>query len=165
MRTHAVDMANPQHISYAGHHALRKGRASLAHHIYLVTAVTHERKPVFADSRAAHIACRCFHDEIRLTTARLLAWVLMPDHAHWMLQLGEGETLPDVVARLKSVSSHEVNRKLKRQGKLWAHAYHDRALRHDDDMLAAARYIVANPLRAGLVRRIGDYPWWNAIWL
>ena len=30
---------------------------------------------------------------------------------------------------------------------------------------AAARYIVANPLRAGLVKQIGDYPLWDAIWL
>ena len=160
-RFYVADMAN----TLPGHRALRKGRVSLAHHIYLVTAVTSAREPVFADPRAADIACRCFHAGNRLTATRLLAWVLMPDHAHWLLQLGEGETLPDTVARLKSVSSHEVNRLLKRQGRLWAHAYHDRALRHDDDMLAVARYIVANPIRAGLVRRVGDYPWWNAIWL
>jgi hypothetical protein len=28
-----------------------------------------------------------------------------------------------------------------------------------------ARYIVANPLRAGLVSRVGHYPFWNAVWL
>ena len=28
-----------------------------------------------------------------------------------------------------------------------------------------ARYIVANPLRAGLVERVGDYPYWDAVWL
>jgi hypothetical protein len=28
-----------------------------------------------------------------------------------------------------------------------------------------ARYVVANPLRAGLVKRLGDYPLWDAIWL
>jgi hypothetical protein len=32
-------------------------------------------------------------------------------------------------------------------------------------VLNAARYIVANPLRAGLTRRLGDYPLWDAIWL
>ena len=29
----------------------------------------------------------------------------------------------------------------------------------------ASRYVVANPLRAGLVERIGDYPYWNAVWI
>jgi hypothetical protein len=28
-----------------------------------------------------------------------------------------------------------------------------------------ARYIIANPIRAGLVERAGDYPLWDACWL
>ena len=42
---------------------------------------------------------------------------------------------------------------------------YDHALRADEDVLAAARYIVANPLRAGLVGSIRDYPFWDAVWL
>jgi hypothetical protein len=38
-------------------------------------------------------------------------------------------------------------------------------LRRQDDVRAVARYIVANPLRAGLVRDIGDYSHWDAVWL
>jgi hypothetical protein len=38
-------------------------------------------------------------------------------------------------------------------------------MRKDQDLQVAARYIVANPLRAGLVKRVGDYPLWDAIWL
>ncbi|MEQ7866160.1 transposase, partial [Xanthomonas sp. WHRI 8393] len=34
-----------------------------------------------------------------------------------------------------------------------------------DDLRLAARYLIANPLRAGLVERVGDYPFWDAIWL
>ena len=32
-------------------------------------------------------------------------------------------------------------------------------------MKTMARYIIANPLRAGLVEHIGQYPLWDAIWL
>jgi hypothetical protein len=38
-------------------------------------------------------------------------------------------------------------------------------LRQDEDVARVARYVVANPLRAGLVKRIGDYPLWDAAWL
>jgi len=41
----------------------------------------------------------------------------------------------------------------------------DHALRTDENLLNVARYIIANPLRAGLVTRIGDYPLWDSIWL
>lgn len=95
----------------------------------------------------------------------MLAWVLMPDHAHWLLQLGDVERLGDVVGRLKSASSRHANQCFSRTGSLWAKAFHDHALRKEQDLQAAARYLVANPLRAGLVKRIGDYPFWNAVWV
>ena len=35
----------------------------------------------------------------------------------------------------------------------------------DEDLAGVARYIVANPLRAKLVRALADYPFWDAVWL
>ena len=48
---------------------------------------------------------------------------------------------------------------------VWQRGFHDYALGVDKDIVHVARYIVANPLRAGLVSRIGDYPLWDAKWL
>ena len=95
----------------------------------------------------------------------MLAWVLMPDHLHGVLQLGERDKLDLVVSRLKSASARHANRVLRRTGGIWVKAFHDHALRNDEDLLDAARYVVANPVRAGLVPRVGDYPFWNAVWL
>src|SRR5690606_22779756 len=97
-----------------------------------------------------------------LRDSGMIAWVLMPDHAHWLLQLGSGAGLSELVGTLKSASSRAVSRAGGPSGRLWAPGFHDRALRDDQSLIAVARYIVANPLRAGLVERIGDYPFWNA---
>jgi REP element-mobilizing transposase RayT len=148
-----------------GHHALRKGRISLPHQVYLVTTATWQRQPVFLDFRAACTACRCFEDNTLLGDARMLAWVLMPDHVHWLVQVGEKESLSTVVNRLKSASGRLVNRRIGKQGPLWQKAFHDHALRAEEDLRKAARYMVANPLRAGLVQEIFDYPFWNAVWI
>jgi hypothetical protein len=51
------------------------------------------------------------------------------------------------------------------EGPVWQSGFHDRALRHDEDLLDAARYIVANPLRAGLVKSLRMYSHWDACWL
>jgi hypothetical protein len=48
---------------------------------------------------------------------------------------------------------------------LWQRGFHDHALRQDDDLAAAARYVIANPVRRGLVKRVADYPHWDAVWL
>jgi len=148
-----------------GHQALRKERVSLPNHAYLITTITINRQRFFDEFNVGCAAVRCFENTAILGDAKMLAWVLMPDHAHWLLQLGEMDELCIVVNRLKSSSSRLANRILDRQGMLWEAAYHDHALRADEDLLNIARYIVDNPLRAGLVQRIGDYPFWNAIWL
>ncbi len=148
-----------------GHAALRNGRVSICHSAYLITTTTQNRTPLFIHFPAASSAARCFEDATLLRESRMLAWVLMPDHVHWLLQLGESDSLGEVIGRLKSASSRHTNRTLNRTGPLWSKAFHDHALREEEDLQAVARYIVANPLRAGLVKRVGDYPFWNAIWL
>ncbi len=148
-----------------GHAALRRRRTSIAQQIYHVTVATNDRQPVFLDFDAACAAARCHYDKRCLKETAMLAWVLMPDHAHWLLQLGEHDSLPAIVTRLKCSIARNVNRELGRQGHLWGRAFHEHTLRGERDLLATARYIVANPLRAGLVARIGAYPFWNAVWL
>jgi putative transposase len=148
-----------------GHRALRKGRVSLPWQVYLVTTATHGRRPVFLDFFAGCAVGRCSEDPLLLGDARMLAWVLMPDHVHWLLQLGERDDLSTVINRLKSSSSRQANRVLGQNGAIWQKSFHDHALRAEEDIRKVARYIVANPLRAGLVEQINDYPFWNAIWL
>jgi len=93
-----------------------------------------------------------------------MAWVVMPDHVHWLLEL-KSATLSTLMQRFKCQSSNALRKAGIKRGPVWQAGYYDRALRRDEDVLIAARYIVANPLRAGLVRRIGDYPHWDAVWL
>ena len=139
--------------------ALRVGRYSESGRIYLITTATIGRRPVFEDFACARCVVREMRHLAEQGGVASLAWVVMPDHLHWLLQLGEHADLSDTIRALKGRSAHRLG------GPLWQRASHDRALREEDDLLAAARYIVANPLRAGLVSRIGDYPHWDAIWL
>ena len=147
------------------HAALRRGRVSLSGQLYLLTSTTVDRRPLFADFPLACAAARAFNDPRLLDDAELLAWVLMPDHVHWLVSLGERFSLDELVLRLKSASARRVNAIRNTKGAVWAPAYHDHALRAEEDVQGVARYIVANPVRAGLVRRVGDYPFWDAVWL
>lgn len=147
------------------HAALRRGRVSLPGQLYLLTTTTSQRQALFADFLVACTVARTFNDPCLLDDARLLAWVLMPDHVHWLVSLGERFSLDELVLRLKSASARRVNAIRNTKGAVWAPAYHDHALRTEEDVQAVARYIVANPVRAGLVKRAGDYPFWDAVWL
>jgi len=148
-----------------GHRALRRHRHSQPQQIYLITTVTRGRLPAFDEWATACAVSRAITDPGLWRGAKLLCWVLMPDHLHVLVQLGDAEPLAKLIKRVKSVLARIVHEVRGGHGRLWAAAYHDRALRQEEDLLAVARYIVANPVRAGLVRSVGNYPFWDAIWL
>ena len=147
-------MSNPSHGK-----DLRKGRVSQAGQIYLVTTVTQGRCPVFARLDPARVLINVMRQASDSGRAQTLAFVVMPDHLHWLLVLDEGAVLSAVVQAMKSVSAHRLGHKV------WQRGFYDRAIRRDEDLLAVARYVVANPVRAGLVARVGDYAYWDAVWV
>lgn len=152
-------------MPFPGHRALRKGRASLPGQVHLVTVVSRERPRHFANFAAACAVASLLGDATAWRDARAMAWVLMPDHWHALVQLGEVNSLSAAMQRINSLTARAANQTLGRTGQIWPSAYHDHALRADEDVRTAARYLVANPLRAGLVDRVGDYSFWDAVWL
>ncbi|MBC2690746.1 MULTISPECIES: REP-associated tyrosine transposase [Pseudomonas] len=145
-------------------HRLRTGRYAEPNRIYLLTTNTLGREPVFADYALGRLVVHQFRKAQSLGLANSLAWVVMPDHFHWLVEL-EKCSLSSLMRQTKSLTTREVNLSTARHGPLWQQGYHDRALRRDEDLVKMARYVVANPLRAGLVKRLGDYPLWDAIWV
>ena len=89
----------------------------------------------------------------------------MPEHLHWLFQLGAGLSLSDVVRTLKARSAHRINKTLVRQGAVWQKAFHDHAIRREEDLRNHGHYWVTNPLRRGIVTEIGCYPLWDAVWI
>jgi putative transposase len=150
---------------HPGHAALRRGRASLPGQVYLVTFATEGRHPLFADPSLATAAARALADPRLWPASRLLCWVLMPDHWHGLLELGRLDSLEVRIGLLKSNTARVVRRQRPEVARVWARGYHDHALRAEESMQAVARYIVLNPVRAGLVRRVGEWPYWDAVWL
>ncbi len=151
-------------MPYPASERLRTGRFSECGRLYLLTCVTDGRKAIFQDLRPARLVV----GQLRLAqmegAANSLAWVVMPDHIYWLAAL-QNTTLADLMRRFKARSALGINRLLETRGRLWQPGFHDRALRQEEDVRAVARYIIANPLRAGLVRRVRDYPHWDAVWL
>jgi REP element-mobilizing transposase RayT len=144
--------------------ALRKGRASVAGQAYILTAVAANGSPIFGDFWLACAAARALSDPSAWPAAALLSWVLMPDHLHLLVQIEGSEPLSLTMPRVKalvSASSHRLGGPVR----IWQPGFHDHALRTEESVREVSRYIVANPLRARLVQRIGDYAFWNSIWL
>lgn len=147
----------------AGHQALRKGRVSLPNQIYLIAVCCNNREKIFSDFNAARVMSSILHKVLKEQQSKILAWVVMPDHMHLALQLAEDETLAKTMNRINSCSAIAVNKALNRHSKLWQGAYHDHALRDEGQLFTAIRYLISNPIRAGLAEKLGDYPYWNSV--
>lgn len=148
----------------AGYRVLRLGRSSECGHVYLLTTVACNRQPLFRQWEAATAVTRELIEPGVWPHVRLLCWVLMPDHWHGLVQLTDRVELAEVMRRMKGRTARAVNRSLGRTGPVWMPGFHDRGLRREENIVGAARYIVANPVRARLVARIGNYPFWDAAW-
>ena len=144
--------------------ALRRGRYSEAHRPNLITTVTRDRQRLFADMRCGRIVVNTLRDYQSVVVT--LAFVVMPDHLHWLLELDAQRSLSEIVGTAKSVSSRRINNYLGRNGgAVWQRGFHDHAVRREEDLQSLAPYVVSNPVRARLVRSVRDYPLWDAVWV
>jgi REP element-mobilizing transposase RayT len=82
---------------------------------------------------------------------RLFAWVVMPNHVHVLVEVGE-TPLTKLVQNWKSLVAVEANRLLGRTGRFWQPDYWDRFIRDTEQILKAIRYIENNPVKAKLCR-------------
>ncbi|PIE25540.1 MAG: transposase [Neptuniibacter caesariensis] len=138
-------------------HALRKGRSSCENQIYHVVLTTHKRRRYFSDPTLARHAVLSLK---RLSTdAVTLCFVVMPDHIHWLMQLKGKKGLSETVRLLKIFIGQGAG------SAIFQYGFYDHAIRKEESLVDVARYIVMNPVRAGLCRSVRDYSWWDCIYL
>lgn len=94
--------------------------------------------------------------------AYLHSWVIMPNHVHALVTPAAGLTLGEVLQRLKGTSSREVNKVVRRRGRLWQPDYFDRLIRDEDHFYKVIRYIEWNPVKARLVSDPTAWRWSSA---
>jgi len=88
----------------------------------------------------------------------VLAYVLMSNHYHLLLRIGESG-LSDGMHDLNHCYAVTFNAQHGRINHLFGKRFWNRELTTEGSLQAAARYIVQNPRRAGLVATLGDYAW------
>ena len=87
----------------------------------------------------------------------LLAWVIMPNHVHAMIEQIPGRPLTNVVQSWKSVSAHAINKARGKSGRIWSPDYFDRSVRDESHYINALYYIESNPVKARLVQKPEDW--------
>ncbi len=104
-----------------------------------------------------------FFDETRL---ELLAYSVMSNHVHVVFTLLtettnklKSNSLASVMTSIKTFSGRKANQVLRRSGPFWEREWYDRCVRDDDELIRIVRYVLNNPVKAGLCQQWRDWPW------
>jgi REP element-mobilizing transposase RayT len=89
----------------------------------------------------------------------LYAWTIMPNHVHVLFDLYDSFKLEKILHSWKSYTVHEINKILGRSGRLWEPEYFDRLIRSKRHFEFCVRYVLNNPVKAGLCERMEQWPW------
>ncbi|RKU25371.1 hypothetical protein C6497_16045 [Candidatus Poribacteria bacterium] len=148
---------------YRRHH-LHKGRFSIEGAYYHIVICTHERQKILAIQDVTSIIFDTFD---WLEENNRIVWIcimVMPDHVHSIIKLGQGQTLSKVLHSFKSFTAREINKYLSRIGQLWQKGYTDWGIRTEATLYKTIRYCYENPVRKGLVKNPEDYPYWRCVY-
>ena len=130
-------------------------------HHYFVTVCVLDRRPVFSDAAVVESALSHFLKQAATFACAIVAYCFMPDHVHLLIDGTMDNTdLKSFVARAKQKSGFDFA--AGRRHRLWQKGYYDRVLRDDEPIPDVIRYIIENPVRAGLVIEPREYPFWGS---
>jgi REP element-mobilizing transposase RayT len=126
-------------------------------HAYHVAMVANFRRSLLVGAVAARAQRQLLISSER-HDFEILSYVVMPDHLH-VLCSGQTDAsdLVRCVQHFKQATGYEYKQAYGSQ--LWQQSFYDRIVRRDEDAHAMARYIVENPVRAGLVADPGAWPY------
>jgi putative transposase len=90
---------------------------------------------------------------------RLLAWCLMPNHFHLVLWPREDGDISRWMQWLLTTHVRRYHEQHRTTGHVWQGRFKAFPIQQDEHLLTVLRYVERNPLRAGLVAGVGDWPW------
>lgn len=133
-------------------------RLEFAGALYHVTARGDRRADIHADNTDREIFLEVLAGVVDRFNWLLHAYCLMDNHYHLLLETPDGN-LSQGMRQLNGVFTQRSNRRHENVGHLFQGRYKAILVDRQSHLLELARYIVLNPMRAGMVRRVDAWPW------
>jgi putative transposase len=122
-----------------------------------ITVAVDDRRPVFSRRDVAADAVDVLKAHARKTGVLVHAYCIMPDHVHLVLEASATCDIVTFVGQFKNLAQRAAWRRGV-DGAFWQTGFYDHFLRRDEQLETVLRYVVDNPVRAGLVHAAQDYP-------
>lgn len=127
-------------------------------HVYFLTTRATVGTSPFSNPHLAQEVVASLHWLRAHRGVAVYAYCLMPDHLHLLLRPGPGgRTVGTLMGAFKRFTTRQ-SWKHGTTGALWQARFYDHVLRKAEDGEQIVAYILANPVRKGLVEAAEDYP-------
>ena len=136
---------------------LKKEIYSNQNQIFSITIGTKDRQPLFRNKLYAQTIIKTFQTKPFKQNTKLYAYCLMPDHLHFLIS-PHNDNLIDFIRKWKSYTVNLLN-KSGFEGPCWQRSFYDHALRKEEDIQTAVKYIVHNPVRKHISKYWREYPY------
>jgi len=135
-----------------------------ANPIVFFTACTFQRRKILASAKCEEILREIWHRSADHDGWWVGSYVLMPEHVHFFARpAANARPKTEWVEMWKSVSSRRIAATLAIGPPIWQPDYFDRYLRSSESYSDKWQYVEQNPVRAGLVGRVEDWPFHGII--
>jgi len=126
-------------------------------HRYSLRYCTHCRRPLFVEEPVVTLVLSQISRAAVEHQFAVIAYCFMPDHMHLLIEgQSEASDCKRFISRSKQYSGYYYSKQF--QGVLWQRYAFEHVLRDEELMPIVARYILENPVRAGLAREVLQYP-------
>ncbi len=124
---------------------------------YFLTFCCFDRRHAFIDGNSVALVTRQFLRAANDVGFAMIAYCFMPDHVHLVLEATqENSDLKRFVSRAKQFSGYHFSQC--GGGRLWQRYGYERVLRDNESTRSVVKYVLENPVRAGLTDDIRKYP-------
>lgn len=133
-------------------------RLEFASALYHITSRGDRREAIYEDDQDRMLFLDILGEVVERLGWRLHAYCLMGNHYHLMVETPRAN-LATGMRQLNGVFTQGTNRRHGRVGHLFQGRYKAILVERDAYLLELSRYIVLNPVRAGMVAQPADWPW------
>ena len=120
----------------------------------LITTNTDKRRKIFSNKAHAREAIECLYRVQELYPFFLYAFVIMPDHCHFLVRVPFPTSISTIMRAYKCGLCYDLG-----IGAFWQSRFH---LLMPEDPILALNYVHQNPVKAGITKHPEDYPWSSA---
>ena len=117
------------------------------------------RQSIFFDDKDYSFFMKLLKDGKKKYKIKIYGYVLMKNHIHLLMEPLEKDELPGYLRWVCGKYTQYINYIYKRTGTLWEGRYKSAIIGSGEYFLRCLRYIDMNPLRAGIIRQLGEYQW------